>query len=119
VPPSPSKRWLQTIGTFPIVLLSWVLFRANSVHDAGHVYREIFTHFDRAHFFAGNLKHLAYGFTGIAILLAVELWTETGGYRRIWLPQAKPARWLAYAGLAMLIVLVGVFDGGQFIYFQF
>jgi D-alanyl-lipoteichoic acid acyltransferase DltB (MBOAT superfamily) len=119
VPPGPSKRWLQSIGTFPIVLLSWVLFRANNVADAGHVYREIFTHFDRAHFFAGNLKHLAYGFTGIAILLAVELWTETGGYRRIWLPQAKPARWLAYAGLTVLIVLVGVFDGGQFIYFQF
>ena len=83
------------------------------------MYREIFTHFDAAHFFAGNLKHLAYGFFGIGVLLAVELWTETGGYRTAFRPELKPARWLAYAGLAVLIVLVGVFDGGQFIYFQF
>ena len=105
--------------TLPVVLLSWVLFRANSVSDAAHVYREIFTHWDTAHFFAGQLKHLAYGFAGIAILIAVELWAETGGYRFAFQPRLKPARWLAYASLALLIVLVGVFDGGQFIYFQF
>ena len=119
VPPSPAKRWLATLGTLPIVILSWVLFRANTVEDAGHVYREIFTHFDVANFFAGNLKHLAYGFFGIAVLVAVELWTETGGYRIAFRPALKPARWLAYTALAALIVLVGVFDGGQFIYFQF
>ena len=60
-----------------------------------------------------------YGFLGIFVLLGIELVTETGGYRLFWQPRAKPARWLAYAGLAVLIVLVGVFDGGQFIYFQF
>jgi len=119
VPPSKAKRWLLTLGTLPVVVLSWVLFRANTVQDAVHVYREIFTHFAPDLFFAGNKKHLVYGVSGIACLLAIELWTETGGYRFAFRPALKPARWLAYAAIAVLIVLVGVFDGGQFIYFQF
>ena len=45
--------------------------------------------------------------------------TECGLYGRLWRPEAKPLRWMGYAGLAILIALIGVFDGGQFIYFQF
>jgi len=119
VPPGPIKRCLQTAGTFAIVCLSWVLFRANSLSDAGHIYREIFTHFDPGHFFSGNMKHMVYGLFAVAILLGVELFTESGAYVQIWLPRLKPVRWAAYTAFAMLIVLIGVFDGGQFIYFQF
>ena len=119
VPPGPATRWLQVAGTFVIVCLSWVLFRANSVGDALHVYREIFTHFDAAAFFPGNVSQLGYGIFGIGVLLAVETFTELGGYPKLFLPRFKPVRWLAYAGAAMLLLLVGVLDGGQFIYFQF
>lgn len=117
--PSPARRWLHTLGVFPVVCLTWVLFRANSVGDAWRVYQQIFTHFDRAHFFYGNLKNLAYGFTGMVVLLGVEICMESGLYPRIWAPSARPFRWLAYATLSTLTVLIGVFDGGQFIYFQF
>ena len=124
VPPVAAKRWLQSLATFPIACLSWVLFRANSVADAGRVYAGIFSDFGARRFLAenvgtGNLRHIAFGSFGIALVLAVELATECGAYARLWQPAMKPVRWIAYAGLATLIVLVGVFDGGQFIYFQF
>src|SRR5205823_4742115 len=54
VPPSRAKRWLQVAATFPVVCLSWVLFRANSVADARHIYSQIFGNFDGRHFFAGS-----------------------------------------------------------------
>lgn len=119
LPPSPARRWLHTLGVFPVVCLTWVLFRADTVAGAWQVYSRIFTQFDRAHFFYGNLKNLAYGFTGMAVLLGVELAMECGLYARIWAPSAKPLRWFAYVMLSTLTVLIGVFDGGQFIYFQF
>ena len=122
VPPSPVKRWLQTLATFPIVCLSWVLFRANSVHDAWTVYLGIFRDFGAHRFVAenlGNFRHIAFGLLGIALVLAVELATEHGAYAGLWRPSMKPVRWVAYAGLITLILMIGVFDGGQFIYFQF
>ena len=119
VPAGAAKRWLCTLGVFPVVCLTWVLFRANSVHDAAHIYHEMFTHFDRAHFFYGNLKNIAYGLVGMLCLVGVEGLMECGAYPALWLPRFKPLRWAAYAALPALIILIGVFDGGQFIYFQF
>src|SRR5262249_7936179 len=114
VPPGQTKRWLQTAGTFPIVCLSWVLFRANSLVDAGHVYRDIFTHFAFAQLYLSNLKRTVYGLCGVGILLSAEFLTESSAYVHFWIPELKPVRWAAYTGLAVLIALIGVFDGGQF-----
>jgi D-alanyl-lipoteichoic acid acyltransferase DltB (MBOAT superfamily) len=109
----------QIALTFPIVVLSWVLFRANSVADAWYVYRAMFTHFAAREFFVGSMRHLVYGAAGFATLVAVETVTERGGYAALWSPQLKALRWSAYVALALAIVLFGVFNGGQFIYFQF
>ena len=119
IPPGPVKHGLQVAGTFTVVGFSRVFFRANSVQDALHIYREIFAHFDAAHFFPGPLTQLAYGVFGIGVLLAVELITEMGGYPTLFLERLKPVRWLAYAGGAILLLLIGVVDGGQFIYARF
>jgi len=119
VPPSPAKRWLQVAITFPVVVLSWVLFRANSVSDAWHIYSQIFGNFDAAHFFSGGVRDLGFGAFGVASLFAVEFAMERGGYGRLWLPELRPVRWAAYVAIPLLIVMIGVFDGGQFIYFQF
>ncbi len=119
IPSGPAKRWLQVAATFTVVGLSRVFFRASSVTDALYIYREIFTHFDAARFFPGSLTQMAYGLFGIGVLLAVETFTELGGYPTLFLAPSKPLRWLAYAVGAILLLLVGVLDGGQFIYAQF
>jgi alginate O-acetyltransferase complex protein AlgI len=119
IPAGPVKRALQIAATFPIVCLSWVLFRANSVGDAVHIYREIFTHWSAGSFFSGTLANFLYAVFGVGALLAVETFTESGRYATLFVPRLRPLRWAAYIGIATLIVLVGVIDGGQFIYFQF
>jgi alginate O-acetyltransferase complex protein AlgI len=119
VPPSPAKRWLQVAITFPVVVLSWVLFRANSVGDAWHIYSQIFGNFDAAHVFRAGMRNYAFGAFGVATLFAVEFAMERGGYARLWLPELRPLRWAAYVLIPIVIVTIGVFDGGQFIYFQF
>ena len=119
LPHGPIRRIVHTALTFPIVCLSWVLFRANSLRDAGHIYHEILFDLAPRAFFPGTLAQLAYGVFGIVVLLAVESVTEAGGFEALFAPRLKPARWAAYAAIACLIVMIGVIDGGQFIYFQF
>jgi alginate O-acetyltransferase complex protein AlgI len=112
--------WLRRAGTFAAVMLAWVLFRADSVGDAAHLYAQMFTNFDLGGLYLGaDVRHTAYALFGVAVVWGVERLSEGGIYPRLFAPRLKPVRWLAYASVVMLIVLIGVFDGGQFIYFQF
>jgi D-alanyl-lipoteichoic acid acyltransferase DltB (MBOAT superfamily) len=125
VSPRAPAGWTVPLGvrqaaTFAAVTLTWVLFRASSVADAGYVYGQLFTHFDAGGFYlGGDVRHTAYGVLGIALVCMVERLSEWGVYPKLWSPRLKPMRWAAYASLVMLILLIGVFDGGEFIYFQF
>ncbi|MGE5348761.1 MAG: hypothetical protein ACM3NP_05720, partial [Actinomycetota bacterium] len=63
---------------------------------------------------------LVYCFIGITILLYREVRIEFYGSGH--LPFKKKGRLtenFTYASLVIIILLIGVFDGGQFIYFQF
>jgi alginate O-acetyltransferase complex protein AlgI len=111
-------RPVRVGGTFAMIVLTWVLFRANSLADARHVYAQIFFNFDASRFFV-NASNIVYGVFGILVLVAGESLTERGLYPRIWTPELRPARWGAYVGLVTLILMIGVFTGGEFIYFQF
>ncbi|MFL5540226.1 MAG: MBOAT family O-acyltransferase [Longimicrobiaceae bacterium] len=116
----PAPLWLRQAGTFAAVVLTWVLFRANSVADAAWVYRSLFTRFDlHGLYVGGDVRHTVYALFGIGVVWTVERLSEWGVYPRLWAPRLKPVRWLAYVSVLMLILLLGVFDGGQFIYFQF
>ncbi|HEU0076179.1 MAG TPA: MBOAT family O-acyltransferase, partial [Longimicrobiaceae bacterium] len=111
-------RPVQVGGTFAMIVLTWVLFRANSLADARYVYAQIFFNFDASRFFV-NASNIVYGVFGIMVLVAGETLTERGFYPRIWTPALRPVRWGAYVGLVTLILMIGVFTGGEFIYFQF
>jgi alginate O-acetyltransferase complex protein AlgI len=59
-------------------------------------------------------------FLAIGVLLAVELKTEFyKGSFSLMNNSNHLVRKLSYATLIILILMFGVFDGGQFIYFQF
>jgi alginate O-acetyltransferase complex protein AlgI len=61
-----------------------------------------------------------YGVLLIAFLVMADYQTEKLGNRFSLLYSAnKTLRWIAYCLLIMGILLLGVFNGGQFIYFQF
>lgn len=106
--------------TMILVLIAWVFFRVDNVMDGFYIVGEM-VQFSGSLFFKGDFQvHLIYSFFAIGILMLVEFKQE---YLKDSLNLDQHpvglVRELVYASLAVIILLLGVFDGGQFIYFQF
>jgi alginate O-acetyltransferase complex protein AlgI len=109
---------LQIVITFGLVCFAWIFFRANSTADAFLIVRSIFK-FDGT-LYIGATQQFFYCIAAIIFLLLMEV--RQNYFILSDLP-FKTNHWfkehIAYAVLVILILMLGVFDGGQFIYFQF
>lgn len=109
---------LQILITFLLASFAWIFFRANNLSDALLIIKKIFLF--SGSLFIGNKQQLFYCVSGIVFLIIAEFRCE---YFRLGALPIKTNHWLteqiAYACIIVLILLFGVFDGGQFIYFQF
>ena len=110
--------FIQIVVTFILISLSRVFFRARSVEDAFTVFKKMLTF--KGSIFNDGTAIIIYSFLAMFMLLIVEFKREfyTGSFsfshnKNFWV------RTSYYSILVLLIILVGVFDGGQFIYFQF
>ncbi|MEK6858826.1 MAG: MBOAT family O-acyltransferase [Nanoarchaeota archaeon] len=113
---------VQITITTVLASFAWIFFRATNVSDAFYVVR---------HLFSG----LAVGFTGanlgmsiweiiialgaIALMEIVQLVQEREGKKEFILKLPRWIRATLYIGLILIILLFGVFERRQFIYFQF
>lgn len=109
---------LQIGTTFFLVCFAWIFFRANNTQDAFLIIRKIFS-------MSGTLfidwqMIMLYAIGGILFLFSVEFKNEyyKGSFSFMNHPVAV-VRYGTYTFLCITILLIGVFDGGQFIYFQF
>jgi len=117
-PGSGINRFLEISTTFILASFAWIFFRANNVHDAFYIVEKIFT--SRGPIYFQEPSMIIYTLFGILFLLAVEWRQEFYPHGVSLLNNPHWAvRNLACAMLIILILLIGVFDGGQFIYFQF
>jgi len=106
----------STLLTFTLTCIAWVFFRATSVADAGLLLKNALQF---NHAFFSDKTTLSYGFAGLLFLVLIERNMEK---RKSSLPFECKHWWLnqwLYISLIILILMIGVFDGGQFIYFQF
>jgi alginate O-acetyltransferase complex protein AlgI len=115
------SRPFRIVRTYLLVLISWVFFRAESVPSALAILKKMMTAPGRL-FIPGGPDVVAplYAMAGIGLLVAIELKREF--YRGKWTffrHRSEYARVLAYSLVVALIIVMGVFDGGQFIYAQF
>jgi alginate O-acetyltransferase complex protein AlgI len=108
----------QITITFILISLSRVFFRSTSIHDAMLVFKKMCT--STGSIFAQGTSVLVYSFFAIALLLAVEIKREffpnsisLSNHKSYWVRNAY------FAAMIIIIIMFGVFDGGQFIYFQF
>jgi D-alanyl-lipoteichoic acid acyltransferase DltB (MBOAT superfamily) len=109
---------LQILTTFALSCFAWVFFRANNVNDAFTIIGKIFTL--PGPLFYESASELIYPFTSILLLLAVELKNEFyKGNFSFFNNEHWVIRLGSYTTLIIIILVIGVFDGGQFIYFQF
>jgi alginate O-acetyltransferase complex protein AlgI len=120
-----SKSKLKGIGSllrplyvYLLIVLAWIFFRANSLGDATLIVHKIFA-------IPGNLfvpadpELLIYCFVGIISIVVFEVF-----YERIYRNRSLTFSRVYFSNMLMLlaffmILMIGVFDGGQFIYFQF
>lgn len=105
--------------TFLLVMIGWILFRAENIHAAWHYIRRMFTNFSYV-----NASALLVGqtFFWIALLLALE-WVERHkehafDFSEHGLLSHAPVRWALYASVVIICL---AFHGqqGEFIYFRF
>ena len=114
----PFNHFLELLSTFVLISFSWIFFRANTIADAFLIIKKIFTF--NGPVFAEEQLMIVYPLIGIAILLAVELMDEFKGTTMAFFSHKNiVVRYASYVLITVLILLIGVFDGGQFIYFQF
>jgi len=112
------NAFLQMLTTFLLICFSFIFFRANSMSDALLIVERIFSFSGPV--FIGDFQQFFYCLAAIFVLLFIEV--RQHFYIQTHLP-FKPGHWfkeqVAYAALIIVILMLGVFDGGQFIYFQF
>lgn len=109
---------IQISVTFGLTCFAFIIFRANNITDSFIIVRSIFT--KRGSLLTDNIDSLVLGSMGIITLLFFEFLHEKRNGHFVLLDNHNPIlRWSAYISLIFTILLFGVFDGGQFIYFQF
>jgi alginate O-acetyltransferase complex protein AlgI len=112
-----TKKIVSITLVFCFVSIVWIFFRITSVVTGIHIIQKIFTN-SGIPFFDITL---IYSLIGISLLLIIEWSSITGNINNVKIFQHpnKLLRYSFYCTLIILILAIGVFDGGQFIYFQF
>ncbi|CAM4143607.1 MBOAT family O-acyltransferase [Zobellia nedashkovskayae] len=104
--------------TFVLISFSWIFFRANSLSDAITVIKRIAT--VQGDFFIGDKSSFVYSLFAIILLMLKDAYDEFYPNGTLFFTsKVRLIRYLSYSFVIALILLLGVFDGGQFIYFQF
>jgi alginate O-acetyltransferase complex protein AlgI len=117
---SRGQRVLQTAGTFCLISFAWIFFRANSFGDAIYVVRHL-AYFDLSRDLPSQLfldKGLATYLVSIGGLLLVAAGPSLYPLVRL---SDRPVtlRWAAYLALVFIVILGGVQEKTDFVYFQF
>jgi alginate O-acetyltransferase complex protein AlgI len=116
--PSLLNTFLGISFTFGFFCFSAVFFKASSVKIAFSIIAKIFTF--NGPIYIGSPSMMIYSIFGILLLTITGLFsqfykTQNAFFNnKYWI-----IRKISYVFLIILILLIGVFDGGQFIYFQF
>lgn len=108
----------RTLITFHLVWFSWIYFRAQSLGQANQIVAKIFAR-PWGDLFVSAPDQMVYAVLALVILLGVELYLEKFRLAIIFNRFPVAIRWTAYAVICIVLLLMGVFNGSQFIYFQF
>lgn len=110
---------LSIVLTIILVTFAWIFFRATSIKDAFTLVTNLKT-IGQVPFLGDGISNMAHCILAIALLFMVEYKMEYLSdrfnlltHKIIWV------RWSFLVISIFVILLFGVFSGGQFIYFQF
>lgn len=111
------QNFLRIILTFLIVNFAWIFFRIDNFEDVKVIFIKIFTEFGKIFIDADTL---IYAFLFAIIVFIVDFLDEYfKGKIQLLNSKYTLIRWITYIIMIIMIMLLGVLDGGSFIYFQF
>ena len=110
---------LKMIGIYFVVTFGLMLFHSSSMTEFFHVWGSIFTNWNGGLFF--DMSTMVNAVICSVALIYVDIQEEWFPKKKLYLPSfAERWRWeLTVAFEIICILLFGVFDNNQFIYFQF
>lgn len=110
------QKFFRTVIVFVLVDFAWIFFRANNLSEALYIVKNLKT-LD-THFFMDN-RVFFYGGIGLIVLFINDLIVEKSHDSIILNSKLDLRSAIYFAFLVCLILYIGIFNGGQFIYFQF
>jgi len=110
---------LGIVFVFMIKVVSYFFFRANSVSDSFFIFKRVFYDW-KPGFYTGDIGIFIFCLLGILILTLIEFKQEYYPNKLLLMHNENYyVRIISVAVFISIILYLGVFDGGQFIYFQF
>lgn len=103
---------------FSLVTFAWIFFRAHTIHDA-FLMIENLKSFGEKPFLGNGINQFGHCLIAIALLLTIEYFMAFKPEVKLFGSSNTVVRWASVVGLLFIIMIFGVFNGGQFIYFQF
>jgi alginate O-acetyltransferase complex protein AlgI len=115
------RPWVMLFSTFALTCFGWILFRARNVDDASYICTHLFINWDFRTISTGQflLRQMPVALAAIAFLEIVQYLQARVSLTAAISRLATPFRWAIYASSVMGVILFGVFQKAQFIYFQF
>ena len=117
-----SKKWMTILGTiitFFITTFYCLFFRAQTVSDSFYIAKSIFT-FKPGPLFKGSPPiNFYYFLLAAGILITVEFFQEYLPHVKLLGNKYVAVRYAGYILILITMLMIGVFNGSQFIYFQF
>ena len=110
------EKIMRVFIVFCLVDFAWIFFRANNVNEAFYILRNI-VNFSSDIFV--DTRVFFYGLIGLTILFINDFIIENAKDSIILNSKLNYKIAIYFAFLVCVILLIGVFNGGQFIYFQF
>ena len=110
------KRFVDIVLTFIIVSYGWMIFYVSDFSTAIEITKGYF-HLGVPYIHQTTIFFFIIGF----LLLFIKDFKDEFMPNKHYLLESKfiPLRYISFALLSVLIVLIGVLGGGQFIYFKF
>ncbi|MEZ4896468.1 MAG: MBOAT family O-acyltransferase [Saprospiraceae bacterium] len=111
-------RSFAILLVFALTCLAWILFRAATVQDAFSILNVIFLHPGHS-LYTGDLGIFSFSLMAV-LLLGLAEWAAE--YRPDWTllnHRSYAVRLVSTSFMILYMIGLGVFDGSQFIYFQF
>jgi D-alanyl-lipoteichoic acid acyltransferase DltB (MBOAT superfamily) len=110
--------YFNILFTFILITIAWVFFKARTVSDAFLLFERVLFH--PGPLFIVPMQALVYGSAFLIVLIISDFIQEKNKGKHFFLEsESAVVRYISYLSIVILILLFGVFDGSQFIYFQF